>query len=401
MANTLLTPQQVTREALALFLNSGSFLKKINRRYEDYFGKDGGKIGATLQIRKPNDYVVRSGPTFTPQNTNEQFTSLTISSQKGVDIAFSSAERALSIQDYRERFLRPAMNNLAAAVQVDAISMLDQVPNLVHNVDGSNNTISPTFDTFLAAGATLDEMNVPRGEGARWAVLDPQTQRRTVSSFSGFFNQQAALGRQYTTGELETAAGASFSMDQTIPKHYTAAYGTLGTVNGAGQTGTSLTVSALNGPLNAGDIITLAGVNSVNRTTKQDRGALAQFVVTAAVAAGATSIPIYPAITVAPAAFATVTASPANGAAIAGVTNASEIYRKNVVFDPRAFTIAFVDLVQPNGVHECSTATMGGVTMRLLTDYIMNSDQLGTRLDVLYGYTAVRPEWACIVADKI
>jgi hypothetical protein len=400
MSNNILTPQEVTREALALFLNSNWFVKNISRTYEGRFGRDGAKIGTTLEIRKPNDYIIRSGPTFTPQDTVEQFTTLTVSTQKGVDIAFSSAERALSIQDYRERFLRPAMNNLAGAVAADIMASAEGSSNLVHNVDGSNNTIAPTFDTWLAAGAVLDQFGVPRGNRSRLAVLDPQTQRRTVNSFSGFFNNQGAVGRQYMSGEMDNAAGITFNMDQTVIKHTTGTF-TAGTVNGGSQTGSTLTTNAITGTLKAGDVISIAGVNSVNRTTKQDNGTLAQFVVTADVANGATSIPIYPAITLGTANFGTVTASPANSAAITLQTKASEVYRMNLVFDPRAFAAAFVDLPQPNGVHECYTATFGGVTMRLLTDYIMTSDQLGTRLDILYGKSLLRPEWVVRVPDAL
>jgi hypothetical protein len=400
VANSILTPQEVTREALALFLNSNWFLKNISRTYEGRFGRDGAKIGTTLEIRKPNDYIIRSGPTFTPQDTVEQFTTLVVNTQKGVDISFSSSERALSIQDYRERFLRPAMNNLAGNVAADIMTTAEGASNLVHNVDGSNNTIAPTFDTWLAAGAVLDQFGVPRGNRSRLGVLDPQTQRRTVNSFSGFFNHQGEVGRQYMSGEMDNAAGITFNMDQSVIKHTTGTF-TAGTVNGGSQTGTTLTVNAITGTLKAGDIITIAGVNSVNRTTKQDNGTLAQFVVTADAANGATSLSIYPAITLGTANFGTVTASPANSAAITLQTKASEVYRMNLVFDARAFGAAFVDLPQPNGVHECYTASFGGVTMRLLTDYIMSSDQLGTRLDVLYGKTLLRPEWVVRVPDAL
>ncbi len=400
MGNAVLTPQEVTREALALFLNSNWFVKNIDRMYEGRFGRDGAKIGATLQIRKPNDYIIRSGPTFTPQDTVEQYVPLTVSSQKGVDISFSSAERALSIQDYRERFLRPAMNNLAGAVAADIMSVAEGASNLVHNVDGSNNTIAPVFDTWLAAGAILDQYGVPRGNRQRLAVLDPQTQRRTVNSFSGFFNHQGEVGSQYKTGEMDNAAGMIFNMDQTVIKHTTGTF-TAGTVSTTSQTGSTLAVNAITGTLKAGDVITITGVNSVNRTTKADNGTLAQFVVTADVSNGATSIPIYPPITLSTANYGTVTNSPAGSAPITLATKASEVYRMNLVFNPRAFSAAFVDLPQPNGVHECYSATFGGVTMRLLTDYIMSSDQMGTRLDILYGKVLARPEWVVRVPDQL
>ena len=146
------------------------------------------------------------------------------------------------------------------------------------------------------------------------------------------------------------AGMSSSAMDQTVIKHTTGAYGALPTVAGAGQSGSLISVSAMQGPLNVGDIVSFAGVNSVNRTTKQDNGTLAQFAITAPVAAGATALPIYPALVAAPGAYATVTASPANGAAVTCATAAGSIYRKNIVFDKRAFTMVSVDLVEPNGV---------------------------------------------------
>jgi P22 coat protein - gene protein 5 len=399
VANSLLTPQQITRKALALFLNNNWLLRNVNRQYDSRFAQEGAKIGGTLNIRLPNDYTVTSGPTFTPQDTVERNTSLTISSQKHVDVSFSSADLALSMDDFSERILEPAMNVLAGSVAADLMTAVEGVPNLVHNVDGSNNTIAPTFDTWLAAGAILDQFGVPRGR-TRKGILDPQTQRRTVNSFSGFFNKQSAVGDQYTTGEMDTAAGIGMNMDQTVIQHTTGTF-TAGTVNGANQTGTTLTVNAITGTLKAGDVITIAGVNSINRTTKASNGTLAQFVVTADAANAATSISIYPAITLSTVAFGTVTASPANGAAITLATKASEVYRKNIVFDPRALTLATADLVQPKGVDMCYRAQFGGVSMRMLRDYILSSDQLGTRIDILYGYKLVRPEWAVAVADAL
>jgi hypothetical protein len=175
---------------------------------------------------------------------------------------------------------------------------------------------------------------------------------------------------------------------------------TAGTVNGASQTGNTLVTNAITGTLNAGDIITIAGVQAINRLTGQTQGVLRQFVVTANVASGATSIPIYPAIVPAPAAFNTVTASPANGAAISLVLPASTQYRQNLAFYPEAFTLATADLEMPTaGVVESARAEFDGCAMRMITAYDVMSDNLITRLDVLYGFAAIRPEWAVAVAD--
>lgn len=406
MANNLLTPTVIVKEALGLFVNSNAFIKKVPRQYDDRFGVTGAKIGTQLQIRNPNDYVVRTGPTAVPQSTNETAQPLVLATQKGVDIAFSSLDMTLTIDDFRDRYLKPMMNNLTAKVASDVISGLTKVPNLVHAVDGNGNTISPGFDEWATAGAVLDTRNAPR-DGNRFVVVDPISQARTLSAFKGLFNNQQKVGEQYTRGMMGTdVLGFDWMMDQSIPVHKEAAYGTLPTVNGANQTGSSITVTAMTAPLNIGDIIQIANVNAVNRTNKITTGLPMQFSVTANVPAGSTVIPIYPAL-VGPgvggvdAAGMTVDALPANGAVISAPVKAGESYRSNLAFHSSAVTMVTADLILPNGVHQAAREDYDGVSLRMVTDYDVISDQLITRFDVAYGFAWLRPEWAVIVADRL
>jgi hypothetical protein len=297
------------------------------------------------------------------------------------------------------------MNVVAAQMATDVASGLTSVPNFVSKVDGSANITNPDLSTWATAGGILDNNNAPRGD--RVVIVDPITQARTVSSFSTLFNNQAKVGEQYSRGLIgRDVLGFDWAMDQTVPKHTTGAYSTLGTVAGANQTGSAITTSALAGPLIKGDIITFAGVFAVNRVTKQTTGVLRQFVVTANVAGAATSIPIYPPLTPAAAGPVavpnqTVTASPANGAAITVTSKASEVYRQNFAFARDAVTLATADLELPRGVHEAYRDTFDGISMRLVTAYNVTTDQFITRFDVLYGYGWLRPEWAVIVADAL
>jgi hypothetical protein len=237
-------------------------------------------------------------------------------------------------------------------------------------------------------------------------IMDVLTQARTVSSLTGLFNPQSTISDQYRGGEMttNTLGFNSWKADQTTLLHTTAAYGTLPTVNGANQSGTSITVNTTTAPISKGDVITFAGVNAVNRITKASTGTLRQFVVTANVAIGATSISIYPALTPPSSGavpYQTVDASPANGASISVVSQASEKYRKNLAFHPEAFTLATADLELPRGVHEAARETLDGISMRMVTGYNITTDQFLTRLDILYGYALLRPEWACIIADQV
>jgi hypothetical protein len=277
------------------------------------------------------------------------------------------------------------------------------VCNAVANLNAGA-VISPVATTYLNAGALLDVNSAPLGD--RKVVNDPYTQARVVGSLAGLFNPVRDISKQYTSGQMQQALGFDWLMDQTVIKHTVGTF-SAGTVNGAGQTGLTLVTNAITGTLNVGDIITIANVNAVNRITKQTTGQLRQFVVTAAAATGATSISIYPAIVAPiggnPVQYQTVTASPANAATISldPTYVASSTIRKNIAYAPQAVTMATADLELPKGVHEAAREAFDGISMRMVTAYNVSTDQFITRLDILYGYLWVRPEWAVVVADML
>jgi hypothetical protein len=406
MANTLLTINMILREATRLWENTNAFLMSINRQYDDQFAQTGAKIGETLRIRLPNQYTVRTGSAASPQDTSEVSTTLTVATQKGVDVSFSSRDRTMSLDDYSQRVLKPMIAYLAADVALDIMGGTEGgISNIVANQDGSNNILTPTSQTYLNAGALLDMNSAPMGD--RKVINSPVTRARVVNSLTGLLNPSRKISTQYMTGMIDEALGFDWMQDQTVLAHTTGSASTAA-VAGAGQTGLTLTVSAISGTLAKGDIITIAGVNAVNRLTRQDTGELRQFVVTDDVANGATSIPIYPAIVPPvggqPTQYQTVTASPANAAAVNPALSlaASTTYRKNFVFCPDAVTMATADLEMPTrGVQEAARETYDSISMRMVTAYNVSTDQWITRLDILYGYLWVRPEWAVVVADTM
>jgi len=442
--NSLITINMVTRMAVRIFKNTNRFLKSINTQYSDMFSIDGAKIGDTVRIRLPNDYTVRVGAAASVQNTTEQYTTLPLQTQLGVDTGFSTAERSLKLDDYAERVMLPKMNKLAGSIAADLMTITEAgyttlygsvqdtgsygsggasplgggggVCNMAGNFVAGQGTAltSPNQFTWLAAGALLDDNSAP--ELRRKAINDPTSDARIAGQLVGLLNPSTAISEQYRSGSMKNALGFDWAKDQTILKHTVGSF-TAGTLNGAGQGGspggTTLLVNAITGTLNAGDIITIAGVNAVNRVTGLSTGSLRQFVVTANVAAGATSVPIYPGI-VAPAVvngvgtpvqYQTVTpvtpntVCPANGAAINLMTLPTITYRKNLAFAPEFMTAAFADLVLPPNLQEGARATYDGVSMRALTQYQAGTDVLISRLDVIYGAVLPRGEWACIVPD--
>ena len=409
MANSLLTRLEITRKAIRLFTNSNAFIKSIDKQYDNQFAVAGAKIGATLKVRLPNDYTVTDGPGLSLQDTAEQQTTLTVATQRHVDTGFSTAEMALSLDDYAERITKPKMNNLGGNVAQTVITAISKAAaNANANFSGTT-IISPNAQTFVEGGAILDDNSAPMmgTRGDRKIVNDPWTDARTSTSLQGLFNPATKISEQYETGSMKQALGFSWMRDQTVVKH-TAGTFTAGTVAGADQTGNTLTTNATTGTLKQGDIITIDGVLAVNRVTKQSTGMSRQFVVTADVLTAATSIPIYPAIvppnsiTGTEQQYQTVTASPADTAAISLYTAPGATYRKSLAYAPEAITMVTADLYMPTkGVIDSARAQYDGISMRSLSAYLPGSDQAINRDDVLFGYLAIRGEWMVGIYDQI
>lgn len=403
MANNLLTISQITREAIELFVNSNQYIRNIDRQYDAEFGKAGSKIGSQLRIRLPNDFIVRHGPAVQVQDTSEQQTVLTMATQDGVDVNFSSVDLLLSLDDFSERILLPMMNNLAGDVASTIMSnTANAISNVSANLDNNGVVLTPDSGTYNDAQATLSLNSAPMVNHK--IINDPRQEARVVQSLAGLLNPASAISDQYYEGVMYKALGATWFSDQTVLKH-TAGSMVSATINGADQTGPALLVAAIVGTVNVGDIVAVAGVNAVNRVTKQDTGELRQFVATVAMAAGDTTLNVYPSLIPAdangdPVQFQTVTASPANNAVVTPFFVPSSVYRKSFRYAPQMVTMATGDLPLPQN-KVTARHKYDNVSMRAVTDYIIGTDQEITRLDVLFGSLVIRGEWGCIVPGPI
>jgi coat protein Gp5 len=402
LASSLLTIDMVTRLAVRLWKNTNAFMRNINTQYDNQYAIEGAKIGSQLRIRLPVDYTVGTGSAISFQDTAENFTTLTMATQNNVAISFSQLQQALQVDDYTERYLAPAVNNLAGKVAVGVMSGAEGgVCNYVDN-EAAGAIISPSNTTILTANAILATQSAP--DMNHRLVVNPFTDSRTAGALGGLFNPATEISEQYRSGSMKNALGFDWMKDQTVIIHTPGTF-SAGTVNGAGQTGTTLTTNAITGTLKKGDIITIANVLGVNRIEKQSYGQVRQFVVLADVATSGTSISIYPAIIPAgpggiDVQYQTVDTSPANSAAISLASPASTAYRKNIAFVPDAVTMATADLEIPPNV-ESARHELDGVSMLMVRQYIIGTGQTGTRLDLVWGALWVRPEWAVVVADVI
>jgi hypothetical protein len=388
MANTILTPTAVTREALRILHQKLNFVGNVYREYDDSFAKTGAKIGTQLKIRLPNQYSVRTGAALSAQDTSETSTTLTVSTQKGVDLNFTSVDLTMSLDDFSKRILNPAMSVLAANIESDALSMMNDVYNSVNNVGSAL-----TMNKLLTGRKVLNDNLAPLSD--RVALLNTQDNVDLIDALKGLFQDASAIKQQYKEGMMGRTAGFDFYENTLIANSTTGTDATNCTINGASQTGSAITITNGSSKTFAvGDVVTLAGVNRVHPETKVSTGSLQQFVVTSAVAAGGTTLNISPAI-VTSGATQNVSASPTDTGAVTKIGTASGVYKPSLVFHPEAFTFATADLVMPQGVDFAAREVQDGISMRIVRQYDINNDRFPTRLDVLYGYKTIRPQLAC------
>lgn len=368
-------------------------MRTINRQYDSSFAETGAKIGSDLKIRLPNQYTVRTGRTIDVQDTTETSTTLTVATQKGVDMAFTSEDLTMSLDDFSSRILEPAMAVLAANIEADALSMYKDVYQIV-----DDDAAAFDFDTVLQGRQKLNEALAPM-DNNRVALLTSGSTRKVVDALKGLFQDSEAIKKQYKTGMMGRTAGFDFYENTLIPVHTTgtAAKTTAYTVNGASQTGSSITVQTGTTTFLKGDIVTFAGCNRVHPESKADTGVLQQFVITADTGASPTTLSISPAI-VTSGATQNVSASPTNGGAVVKVAaGASETIQCNMVYHRDAFTFATADLLMPKGLDFSAREVFDGISMRVVRQYDINNDNLPCRIDVLYGYKTIRAQLAARV----
>lgn len=398
MANSLLTPSIIAKEALMAFKNKLGFTSKVDKQYSDQFAVKGAKIGNVITVRKPPRFTVSSGPALQVQNVLEESASLTLSSQKHVDFLFNSVDLTLTVDEYKSRYLDNAVIALANQVDLDGMQL---AATTTANSVGVPGTTPNALLTYLSAQQQLNEFACP-SDANRSIFITPKAQAVTVDALKGLFQSSEKIASQYEKGMMGMAIGAEWYMAQNI---YTRTVGPLGgtpVVSGASQSGASLVTSgwtaAAAARLKLGDSFTIAGVFSVNPITKQSTGSLQNFLVTADVSSdgsGNATIPIYPSIVVS-GSTQTVTASPANSAAITVLGAANTVTPQNILCHKNAFTLGCADLEMPSGVDFAAQASdpETGLAIRIVRAYDINSDTFPCRLDILYGWAAMRPEWA-------
>jgi len=400
MANTLITPTVIAKEALFHLENNCVMGHNVHRQYKREFVK----IGNTVTIRKPVKFKATDGATRANSDVIEETTSIVINNRKHVSWTFSVQDLTLTIEEYAERYVKPAMITLANEIDV---ALAAEGALAFFNSVGTPGTTPADFTALAAVAKRMDNSGVP-DDGMRKLIVDPDARWGLADGLGGtgsggVFNADIVHG-MVRSGRLGRLANLDIYGDQNIENHTVGTYTGTPLVNDASFTNDTNVVAfdgmtgSQAGALKAGDIFTMAGVFAVNPVSKKTLSYLQQFVVTADVAttAGAGSATVYPDLndgtTASTAAFQTVSALPANNAAITILGTAATIYPQNLGYHQNALALVTVPLELPDSAVFKARADWRGYSIRVVKAYDIDEDEEIIRLDILFGAKAIYPE---------
>jgi hypothetical protein len=302
----------------------------------------------------------------------------------------------MQLDDFAERVLKPRISQLASSIDADVANSYKAIYSSV----GTPGTTPSTSLVLLQAQQKLNENAAVMSP--RYATVNPAANAGLVEGMKGLFNPTDTISRQFKNGMMGMGVLGfeEINMSQSIKQHTTGSWGTTITVTTTvateGTTSLGISFTGSSKTWNVGDVFTIAGVYSVNPQTRESTGSLQQFTVTAAASGSSTAtLSVSPAIYTSANALATVDSFPIATAVVTMLGSSATQYAQNLVYHKDAITFATADLLLPQGVDMASRQVHNGISMRVVRQYDINNDRLPCRIDVLYGYSTIRPAMAC------
>jgi hypothetical protein len=398
MANAIITPTIIAKEAVMQLENNLVMGNNVYREYKKEFVK----VGSTVNIRMPVDFTVTDGATRSNQDVVEKNSNIVVDQRKHVSWKFSTQDLTLSVEEYSERYIKPAMIRLANTVD----SALTGLYKYAYHAAGSAGTTPNTFAAIGAVAQKMDEVAVPTD--SRKLVLNPAAHWSMADALKGVYSSKT-VEDMIRRGYLGEVAGMEIFGDQNIKRHTKGTATGTPLVKGANQnvtyasltSGSSFWQSTLEtdgwtasttGILKAGDVITIAGVYAVNPISKESTNALQQFTVLSDVTSdGSTNgtLTVSPPI-ISSGVHQTVDSVPADNAAITVVAT----HAANMAFHKNAIALVTCPLELPDSAGFKARESHNGLSVRVVKDYDIDADEEIIRLDILYGVKMVDPRQA-------
>lgn len=402
MADNLLTHKMIARASADILEEESPFLMNVNRARQSEFASNQGGFnkGDYVDVKIPGTSKVFDGETFAEGGAaadyQERSVRLQLNIRKHMALDFTMKQRALEITEYKERILRPVMRQMSSWLEGEFIR---RAVIATANTVGTAGTVPTSMKTYAQARGKMKKFLVPTGD---WSMLiSSDANIEMVDSTKQLFHSNEQIEKNYLTGAMGKAQGFSWYEHQAIPT-ITQGNQAAWTINGANQTGTALAIGGLTATnvIKAGTVFTIPTVFRVHPLTLAPTTELMQFTVTDDFTAAGTTgtINISPGIYFAPP-NQNVTNAAANGATVTLFAAASSSTAYNLGFHKDAFTVATAPLDLIAGSEGYNASLPNGLNVRVMTFGNGLTDVNATRIDILAGFAAPRPEWASRIAQ--
>ena len=399
MSNALLNTSLVLNEGIAILENEMVAGAMVNADYSDAFEN----VGATVNIRRPAQYTVQKDNldiTSGIQDIEQATIPVTLDKTATIAIKLTAKERTLSFDRFSEDILKPAMVQLKDEIEQHIASLY---PKFYHFL-GTPGTVPSTFLALGGVGAVMTDQAVPFS--GRVALHGTDATLALADGLKGVFVQDMA---KTALQEANFGKYANFDNYQWVhaPTHTVGPLGGTPLVNGGAQAVTYATAkqtwsqtfvtdgwtAAAANRLKAGDVFTVPSVFAVNPVSKQSTGRLQTFTVLADAnsdASGNLTATISPPI-ITSGAFQTVTAAPADNAALTIKTGSANTgYKQSLLMNKNAITLVTRALDIPQGQGLRTTTKSGNRVTVSCTEFMDGKTLEQTmRFDMLYQATVI------------
>ena len=409
MANSLVTIDMITREALRIAHETCSFIATTDRQYDDSFAKTGAKIGTALRVRKPNQYTRTQGSrVMDVQDQAETNGTITVATQDHVDMRFNSAELALSLDEISKRYIEPAVKVLVSGIESDYLTYATKA---TWNLAGSAGTAITDLTAPGLARAKMNQALAPKDQ-SRYIQMDSVTMAGLVKGVAAYFNPSNAISDQYKEGLVARTSMADYYENERVWS-MTNGDDVVGAIDESTETNfvqgaTTIHMDALGtaSQVSAGMVFTWADMYACHPETKARLPHLQQFVVVSTANPSSNDVditfspPIYTTgakknVCTSTGADITWTSAAQNDKVTTFVGSASASYVQPLMYHKEAFQFVTADLPLMDDAHKCVRRVQDGLSLRVWQASDIRNDELLMRIDILYGMAALRPEWAC------
>ena len=396
MANNFLNTTWVSLQVLRLLLNKLIVAEYFNRSWQKDFKQEFAP-GSQITVKFPQRFTVSDGMSYDPQGINRLQTPVNLDQWMQVAFEWDDYEDAVKLErsesELTAQYFEPAAAALAQECDSRCAKWAYQNVSMLQGALGTDPT---TVATYYGARQRLEE-NAAGVLGKRAMLVSSSMMTSLGSNITNIFNPASEIEKQWKEGVIGQLSTFMFYESQSLWSHTAGTWAAAVTVNGANQSGTSITVNATAGDtFKQGDKISFLNVNLVNPMTRRIPGKAANKVFTitsplTAVGGGTDVLNIMPPIFGPGSQYQNVDALPVDTAALTlwpGTTSPNgKVGTVGLGLTRQAFAIVGAKLYVPTSAEKAGTAQDPdtGLSVRKVKAWDPVRSVQVNRMDSLFG----------------